>query len=133
MGIKNGATHGLLGHFGYFGIIIALIGGIIGLPIPDEVLLTYVGYNVFQGKLSYIISMLSAFVGATGGISLSYYIGYKFGVPLLKKYGPKFHITEHKINLPKEFIQKNRTFSFYRLRLCIRQTNCLNLFLPRHS
>ena len=28
----------LLEHFGYIEIIIALIGGIIGLPIPDEVL-----------------------------------------------------------------------------------------------
>jgi membrane protein DedA with SNARE-associated domain len=33
----------LIEHFGYLGIIFALIGGIIGLPIPDEVLLTYVG------------------------------------------------------------------------------------------
>ncbi|WP_338452518.1 VTT domain-containing protein [Niallia oryzisoli] len=40
----------LIEHFGYLGIIVVLIGGIVGLPIPDEVLLTYVGYNVFQGK-----------------------------------------------------------------------------------
>jgi membrane protein DedA with SNARE-associated domain len=33
----------LIGHYGYFGIIIALVGGIVGLPLPDEVLLTYVG------------------------------------------------------------------------------------------
>ncbi|MFJ8263802.1 DedA family protein [Rummeliibacillus sp. NPDC094406] len=88
----------LIEHYGYFGIIIVLIGGIIGLPIPDEVLLTYVGYNVFQGKLSYIISLTSAFIGAAGGISLSYFVGYKFGLPLLKKFGPKFHITEDKID-----------------------------------
>jgi membrane protein DedA with SNARE-associated domain len=96
----------LLEHFGYFGIIIALIGGIIGLPIPDEVLLTYVGYNVFQGKLLYILSLLSAFVGATGGISLSYFIGYKFGLPLLIKFGSKIHITEQKINLTKKLFVK---------------------------
>ncbi|MGZ4161543.1 MAG: DedA family protein [Neobacillus sp.] len=96
----------LLEHFGYFGIIIALIGGIIGLPIPDEVLLTYVGFNVFQGKLSFIFSLISAFVGATAGISLSYFIGYKFGLPLLKKFGPKIHITEQKINRTKKLFEK---------------------------
>ncbi|WP_066315811.1 DedA family protein [Bacillus sp. FJAT-29814] len=96
----------LIEHFGYLGIIVVLIGGIIGLPIPDEVLLTYVGYNVFQGKLTYIMSLLSAFTGAAGGISLSYYIGYRFGLPLLKKFGPKFHITEKKINLTKNLFQK---------------------------
>lgn len=96
----------ILGHFGYFGIILVLVGGIIGIPIPDEVLLTYVGYNVFQGKLSYILSLLSAFVGSAGGISLSYYVGYKFGLPLLKRFGPKFHITEQKIDFTKKLFIK---------------------------
>ena len=93
-------------HFGYFGIIIMLIGGIVGLPIPDEVLLTYVGYNVFQGKLSYIVSFLCALVGSIGGISLSYFIGYKFGLPLITKFGPKIHITEEKINRTRNLFQK---------------------------
>lgn len=96
----------LIEHFGYFGIIVVLIGGIVGLPIPDEVLLTYVGYNVFQGKLIYILSLLSAFLGAAGGISLSYYIGYKFGLPLLTKFGPKFHITDQNINFTKNLFKK---------------------------
>ena len=38
----------LIGHFGYLGIIVVLIGGIVGLPIPDEVLLTYVGQYCFS-------------------------------------------------------------------------------------
>src|SRR5689334_25318264 len=101
-----GHLNHLIEHFGYLGIIIALVGGIIGLPIPDEVLLTYVGYNVFQGKLSYIPSLLSAFVGSIGGISLSYYIGYKFGLPLLRKFGPKIHITEEKINRTRNLFRK---------------------------
>jgi membrane protein DedA with SNARE-associated domain len=96
----------LIAHFGYFGIIIVLIGGIVGLPVPDEVLLTYVGYKVFQGTLSYIPSLLSAFVGAIGGISLSYFIGYKFGLPLIKKFGPKIHITENKINRTQKLFLK---------------------------
>ena len=83
-----------------------LICGIVFLPIPDEVLLTYVGYNVFLGKFSYILSLLSAFSGAAGGISLSYYIGYRFGLPLLNKFGPKFHITAERIDLTKNLFQK---------------------------
>lgn len=95
-----------IGHFGYFGIIIVLIGGIVGLPVPDEVLLTYVGYKVFQGTLSYSPSLLSAFIGAIGGISLSYFIGYKFGLPLIKKFGPKIHITEEKISRTEKLFIK---------------------------
>ena len=96
----------LIEHLGYIGIIVLLVGGIVGFPIPDEVLLTYVGFNVYQGNLNFILSLLSAFLGAAGGISLSYYIGYKFGLPLLKKFGPKFHITEYKINLTKNLFRK---------------------------
>ncbi|WHY69388.1 DedA family protein [Neobacillus sp. SuZ13] len=96
----------LLEHYGYFGIIFALIGGIVGLPLPDEVLLTYIGYNVFKGELSYIISIVSAFIGASAGISLSYYIGYRFGLPLITKYGPKFHITEQKMNKTMKLFRK---------------------------
>lgn len=96
----------LLEHFGYFGIMIALIGGIIGLPLPDEILLTYVGYNVFQTKMAYIPSLLFAFAGAIGGISLSFLLGVKLGLPFLHKFGPKIHITEDKIDRTKKLFAK---------------------------
>ncbi|RHW41436.1 DedA family protein [Neobacillus notoginsengisoli] len=96
----------IIEHYGYFGIVFLLIGGIVGLPIPDEFLLTFVGFNVFKGKLAYIPALLSAFAGASGGISLSYFIGHKFGLPLLHKYGPKFHITEEKINYTNKLFSK---------------------------
>jgi membrane protein DedA with SNARE-associated domain len=96
----------LIEHYGYFGIIIALIGGIVGLPIPDEVLLTFVGYNVFQEKMSYLPSLLSAFVGAFGGITLSYLLGIKLGLPFLQKFGPKFHITEERVDKTRKLFMK---------------------------
>ena len=96
----------LLEHFGYLGIIFALIGGIIGLPIPDEVLLTYVGYNVFAGKLAYLPSLLSAYFGASSGITLSFILGTVLGAPFLHKFGPKLHISEAKINKTKKLFNK---------------------------
>ncbi|MGO4889673.1 DedA family protein [Anaerobacillus sp. MEB173] len=83
--------------YGYFGIIVALMGGIIGLPIPDEVLLTFVGYKVYQGKMSFLLSLGSAYFGAVMGITVSYLLGQKLGLPFLHKFGPKLHITEQKI------------------------------------
>jgi membrane protein DedA with SNARE-associated domain len=103
----------LLEHFGYFGIIVALIGGIIGVPIPDEVLLTYVGFNVFQGKLTYFPALFSAFLGAFGGITLSYILGIKLGLPFLHRFGPKFHITEEKINKTKNLFSKYGSYLLF--------------------
>ncbi|HHY74791.1 MAG TPA: DedA family protein [Bacillus bacterium] len=96
----------LLEHYGYFGITFVLILGIVGLPIPDEVLLTFIGYNVFQGKLSYVSSLGSAFIGAIIGISISYFLGIKLGVPFLHKFGPRLHITEKRIETTHRLFEK---------------------------
>lgn len=87
----------LIAHYGYFGIVIALAGGIVGLPIPDEFLLTFVGYNVSKGVMSGTAAFLSGLAGAMLGITLSYILGLKLGLPVLKKYGPKIRIKEHHI------------------------------------
>ncbi|MFJ8514099.1 DedA family protein [Lysinibacillus xylanilyticus] len=96
----------LIEHYGYFGIILILVGGIVGLPLPDEIFLTYVGYCVDRETLAHIPALISAMVGAAGGITLSYFIGYKFGLPLLRKYGSKVHITEQKIDFTKNLFKK---------------------------
>ncbi|WP_050615064.1 DedA family protein [Bacillus testis] len=93
-------------HFAYFGIVIALIGGMIGLPIPDEFLLTYVGYTVYQGNLLLIPALLVAILGAMGGISLSFLLGHKLGLPFLKKFGPKFNITEKRLHVSGKLFSK---------------------------
>ncbi|MCM3736103.1 DedA family protein [Bacillus cytotoxicus] len=84
----------------------ALVGGIIGLPIPDETLLTFVGYYIYQGKMNFLIALLSAWLGSAVGISLSYILGKRLGLPFLKKFGPKMHITESKIARTQTLFQK---------------------------
>ncbi|WP_042347666.1 DedA family protein [Bacillus massiliigorillae] len=103
----------LLEHFGYIGIIIALVAGLIGLPIPDEILLTYVGYNVFQGNMAYELSLLCAFIGSVIGISISYILGHKLGSPFLHKYGHKIHLTEKRLNFAKVLFDKFGPFLLF--------------------
>ena len=49
-----------------------LVLGIVGLPVPDETLLTFSGYLVYQGHLSLPLTFLSGFAGSACGITLSY-------------------------------------------------------------
>ena len=83
--------------YGYVGIFFSLALGVIGLPIPDEVLMTYAGYAVSRGILNLPFTLLSAFLGASVGISVSYAIAAKWGLPLLLKVGPYLHVTPKKI------------------------------------
>ena len=40
-------------RYGYAGIFLLLMLGIVGLPVPDEALLTFVGYLSFKGELAF--------------------------------------------------------------------------------
>ncbi|MED2971727.1 DedA family protein [Fictibacillus sp. B-59209] len=103
----------LLAHFGYFGIIMALIGGIVGLPVPDELFLTFIGYHIFKGEMAYIPALLSVWAGSAAGISISYLLGVKLGLPFLKKFGPKLHLTEDKIDTAKKLYDKYGPFLLF--------------------
>ncbi|EIT87120.1 alkaline phosphatase like protein [Fictibacillus macauensis ZFHKF-1] len=93
-------------HYQYIGIFLALCLGIIGLPIPDEVLLTFSGYLISQGKMEFFLALLFAFAGAVSGITLSYVLGKKLGLPFLRKFGPKIGIHEDKIEVTQKYFQK---------------------------
>ena len=68
-------------QYGYAGIFLLLMLGIVGLPVPDETLLTFVGYLSFQGKLALLPSVTAAFLGSSTGISVSYGVGRVAGSP----------------------------------------------------
>ncbi|WP_019121908.1 DedA family protein [Brevibacillus massiliensis] len=96
----------VISHYGYVGIYAALALGVIGLPLPDEALMAFLGYMVSQGKVLFSLSLLSAFLGSATGITVSYILGLKLGLPFLKKYGPKIHITEQKLQWTHNLFEK---------------------------
>lgn len=86
-------------NYGYYGLFLSLVLGIVGLPIPDEILMTYCGYLVSQSVLNYWITLLTALLGSVAGISISYGMGRRFGSPLVVKYGRRFGITEARLGI----------------------------------
>ena len=86
-----------LEHYGYGLIFIALFLEMLALPLPGEMLMSYTGLFVFEGKLNWLFSIVSASAGVTAGITLSYGIGYRLGKPFLMKYGARFHFGEEKL------------------------------------
>jgi membrane protein DedA with SNARE-associated domain len=81
-------------QYGYLAIFSLLVLGIVGLPVPDETLLTFTGYLVYQGHLSLSLAFLSAFGGSACGITISYILGRTFGLKLIHRYGKYLRITE---------------------------------------
>ena len=93
-------------HYGYVAIFTLLVLGIVGLPVPDEWLLTFVGYLVFQGKLSLLPAAGSALGGSVCGITLSYLLGRTVGLHFLIKYGQRFHLTQDKLDTTHRWFRR---------------------------
>jgi membrane protein DedA with SNARE-associated domain len=83
--------------YGYGALFFSLVFGIIGLPIPDESLLTFSGYLVSTGQFNFVPTYFVAALGSLSGISLSYGIGRAGGYRLIHRYGPRFHFTEERL------------------------------------
>jgi len=86
-----------IAEYGYLAIFSLLVLGIVGLPVPDETLLTFTGYLVFQGHLSLPLAFLSGWAGSACGITLSYTLGRTFGLTLIHRYGRYLRITEEHV------------------------------------
>lgn len=98
--------HFIINHYGYLGIFSLLVFGIIGLPVPDETLLTLSGYLIYKGHLHIIPTFLAAYLGSICGISISYAIGKTFGRPVLIKYGKFLHIDENRLERVHHWFEK---------------------------
>lgn len=84
-------------HYGYAAIFSLLVSGIVGLPVPDEWLLTFAGYLVYKGHLHLVPTYMSACLGSMCGITVSYSLGRSLGIFLLHRYGWFFHITPERL------------------------------------
>ena len=84
-------------QFGYIVLFAALLLELIALPLPGEVLMSYTGFLIFKGNLNWLASILIAGTGASIGMTISYWIGFKLGKPFFEKYGHRFHMGPEKI------------------------------------
>jgi len=73
--------------YGPLALITLLAIGFIGVPLPEQTLLTFTGFLVVQGGINYFIAILSASLGTILGITISFFIGHYLGIPFLEKFG----------------------------------------------
>ena len=80
--------HELLSYieqYGYWALFFCLWLGIIGMPIPDEMIVMSGGFVSSLGILSVIPAFLLTYLGVVSGLSLGYILGKIFGTKVLDK------------------------------------------------
>jgi membrane protein DedA with SNARE-associated domain len=106
-----------ISQYGYAAIFFLLVLGIVGLPVPDETLLTFTGYLVFKGTLTLPLAFGAAVSGSACGITISYWLGRAFGLPLIHRYGRYFRIRPHHLEKAQAFFAHaghwSLTFGYY--------------------
>jgi membrane protein DedA with SNARE-associated domain len=73
-----------VGQYGYPAIFFLLMGGILGVPVPDQLLLVISGYLILTRSLAAAPTLFVAVFGSICGITLSYLIGRCSGSYLAK-------------------------------------------------
>ncbi len=99
--------------YSYLEIFIALGLGIVGLPVPDETLMAYAGFLVFQGTLNYVCAIGVAFMGTTCGITIGYVLGRTFGNPFIKKYASKMRLNPDDVQRAENFYNRYGKFALF--------------------
>ena len=93
--------------YGYAAIFSLLVVGIVGLPVPDEFLLTGCGFLCFEGHLRLVPTTLSAWAGSVCGITLSYAIGRTIGWKFLhSRAGRLLHVRDEHIRLVHDWFDR---------------------------
>jgi membrane protein DedA with SNARE-associated domain len=95
-----------LAKCGYLAIYFLLTTGLFGLPVPDETLLTFLGYLASKKELLLIPTIGVAFLGSISGITISYLVGRLLGNLALKKAGRFLHISEKNLEKGELWFEK---------------------------
>lgn len=106
-----------ISRYGYPAIFCLLMLGIVGLPVPDETLLTFTGYLIYQGHFKLAPAFLTVLLGTICGITLSYTLGRTFGLALIHRFGKYIHLTEERLAKAHQFFERvghwSLTFGYF--------------------
>jgi len=110
--METAAQH-LITQYGYLAIFCLLTLGIVGLPVPDEWLLTFSGYWVYKGHLDFLPTVASAYAGSICGITISYIIGRTGGLFLIHKYGGYVRFTPERLDRVHRWFERMGRWSLF--------------------
>jgi membrane protein DedA with SNARE-associated domain len=93
-------------QYGYFAVFALLVLGIVGAPVPDEILLLYAGYNVSHGRLGLAATLILAWLGSVCGITLSFVIGRYIGLAAVRRLGHFVHVDDKSLAAARGWFQR---------------------------
>ncbi|RAV16098.1 DedA family protein [Paenibacillus contaminans] len=100
----------LLEQFGYAALFFALWLGIVGMPIPDEVIVMTGGAVTVNALLHPIPAFVLTYLGVVSGLSLGYVLGRYLGTPVLTRLRRKKKMEKY-LHFSETLVQKYGSFA----------------------
>lgn len=97
---------GIISDVGYLGLVFLMSLESMLAPVPSEAVMPFAGYLVYQGRMQWEHVIFFSTLGSIIGSLTSYYIGMKFGRPLILKYGRFLLLSERHLKTTEEFFRR---------------------------
>ncbi|WP_153730608.1 DedA family protein [Sporosarcina obsidiansis] len=84
-------------QYGYLSVFFFLALGILGLPMPDELIVTFAGYLASAGTFRFVFTIFFTISGVMVGTLFTYTLGRKIGKPLIHRFGRYLFLSPHRM------------------------------------
>ncbi|MDD9266936.1 DedA family protein [Paenibacillus sp. GCM10023248] len=102
-----GLIEQLFAQYGYLVLLLGLPLDVIALPIPPgNTTMTYTGYLAYKGVLRWAPAMAAAWVGSIVGMTITYWIGYKLGTPIIERFGKLLFLKPSHLEKTRKYYEK---------------------------
>ena len=109
----------LIEHWGYLAIVVFVILGNLGVPVPEESILVLAGYLVWQGDLRLPLILLVGILSAIVGDNLGYWIGRRYGQEAIARYGRWVLLTPARLEATRRFVTRYGAFGVFAARFIV--------------
>lgn len=97
----------LIEHWGYAAVFVVVILGNVGLPVPEETILTLAGYLVWRGELNGPLVVAVGIVSAVAGDNLGYWLGRRYGAHVLRAYAERLGVNTAHLTKAQRFVERH--------------------------
>jgi membrane protein DedA with SNARE-associated domain len=91
-------------HWGYAAVFAIVLLGSIGLPVPEETILTLSGYLAWRGEISLPLVVVVGIASASLGDNLGYWLGRRFGAEALRRFATRSWLPPATLEASQRFL-----------------------------
>jgi membrane protein DedA with SNARE-associated domain len=103
----------LFANYGYSVLFFGLLLEFVALPFPGETTMAFAGFLSYTGRLDFFTLIVVALAGTTAGMTITYFVGLKAGMPFIQRYGKWFLLSPTKLEKTQKWFERYGSFLIF--------------------